>query len=126
MTGSKILQLASIVCILLWLTGSSVVSAQDPAIVNAKTISVKLENDRVRVLEAVIKPGEREQLHSHPASVFYVVSGGKIRNHASDGKTSEQTVNTGDVVYRDPLVHWAENIGTTTIHVILIELKSAQ
>ena len=50
--------------------------AQDPAVVNAKTIRVKLENERVRVLEAVLQPGDKEQLHSHPASVYYVVEGG--------------------------------------------------
>ena len=47
--------------------------AQDPAVVNAKTIRVKLENDRVRVLEATLPPGEKEQLHSHPAYVIYVI-----------------------------------------------------
>ncbi len=120
------MQLASIVSVLFLFNGQGVISAQDPAIVNARTIHVKLENARVRVLEAVLKPGDKEQLHSHPANVFYVVSGGKIRSHTADGKTGEQTLNTGDVIYRDPLVHWAENIGTTTIRIILVELKSAQ
>ena len=99
--------------------------AQDPAVVNAKTIHVKIENPRVRVLEATLQPGEKEQLHSHPAYVVYVVAGGKVRNHAADGKTSETELKTGDVLYRDPLTHWAENIGTTTMHFILVELKTA-
>ena len=29
----------------------------------------------------------------------------------------------GEVVYRDPLTHAAENIGSTTMHMILVELK---
>ena len=97
--------------------------AQDPAVVNAKTIRVKLENDRVRVLEAVLEPGAREQLHSHPAYVIYVIAGGKVRNHAADGKVTEAEFATGDTIYRDPLTHWAENIGTTTIRLVLVELK---
>jgi quercetin dioxygenase-like cupin family protein len=97
--------------------------AQDAAVVNAKTIKVKLENDRVRVMEAELQPGDKEEMHSHPASVIYVVAGGKIRNHAADGKTTESTLATGAVIYRDPLTHWAENIGTTPIHLILVELK---
>jgi quercetin dioxygenase-like cupin family protein len=112
---------ASVLAGLLALTGAA--SAQDPAVVNAKTIQLKLDNDRVRVLEAALKPGEKEQLHSHPAYVVYVVAGGKVRNHLADGKTSETEFKTGDVVYRDPLTHWAENIGNTTIHLILVELK---
>ena len=98
--------------------------AQDPAVVNASTIHVKLENDRVRVLEATLPPGAKEQMHSHPAYVIYVIAGGKVRNHAPDGKVTESEFAAGDTLYRDPLTHWAENIGTTTIHMILVELKS--
>jgi quercetin dioxygenase-like cupin family protein len=104
--------------------GLGVVTAQDPAVVNAKTIRVKLENDRVRVLEATLQPGEKENVHSHPAYLFYVIEGGKIRNHAADGKTTEAELKTGDVVYREPLTHWAENIGTAPIRLILVELKN--
>jgi len=97
--------------------------AQDPAVVNAKTIKVRLENARVRVFEATLKPGEREQPHSHPGYVVYVISGGKVRNHLADGTTKDTEFKTGEVVYRDPLTHWAENIGTTTARFILVELK---
>jgi quercetin dioxygenase-like cupin family protein len=99
-------------------------SAQDPAVVNAKTVKVKFENERVRVLEAELPPGVKEAVHSHPAYVIYVMAGGKVRNYASDGKTTETEIKTGDVLYRDPLTHAAENIGTTTMHMILVELKT--
>jgi quercetin dioxygenase-like cupin family protein len=108
----------------LLLAGPVDAPAQDPAVVNAKTIRVKLENSRVRVLEATLQPGEKEQPHSHPAYVIYVIAGGKVRNHSADGKTTESQFADGDVIYRDPLTHWAENIGTTTIHLILVELKN--
>jgi quercetin dioxygenase-like cupin family protein len=98
--------------------------AQDPAAVNSKTIKIKFENDRVRVLEAELPPGVKEQVHSHPAYVIYVQAGGKVRNYAADGKTTETELKTGEVVYRDPLTHAAENIGKTTMHLILVELKT--
>jgi quercetin dioxygenase-like cupin family protein len=98
-------------------------NAQDPAVVNAKTISVRFENDRVRVLEATLPPGVKEQVHSHPAYVIYVLEGGRYRNYASDGKTTEGELKSGEVLYRDPLTHAAENIGDTTMHMILVELK---
>ena len=97
--------------------------AQDVAVVQAKTVKVRLENPRVRVLEAILAPGEKEQMHSHPPYVIYIVSGGKVRNHNADGTTSESVFKTNDVIYRDPLTHYAENIGITTIHMILVELK---
>ena len=98
--------------------------AQDVLKVNPKTIVLKLENERVRVLEATIKPGDKEQMHSHPAYVIYVIAGGKIRSHNVDGTVSESEFRTGDVIYREPLTHWAENIGNTTIKLELVELKS--
>jgi len=99
-------------------------STQDPLVVNSKTIALKLENARVRVLEATLKPGDKEQLHSHPAYVIYVIEGGKVRTHGVDGSVVEADFKTGDVIYRDPVTHWAENIGKTTIRLELVELKN--
>src|SRR5436190_10548153 len=97
--------------------------AQDPAVVNSKTIQVKFENDRVRVLEANLPPGVKEAVHSHPAYVIYVVEGGRYRNYASDGKVTEGEFKTGDVIFREPITHSAENIGDKPMHLILVELK---
>ena len=105
------------------LAGSGTAGAQDPAVVNAKTVTVRLDNERVRVLEAVLEPGDKEQLHSHPAYVTYAVAGGKMRLHNADGSTRDADVPTGAVVFTDPLTHWAENIGDTTVRFILVELK---
>ena len=101
-----------------------IASTQDPLVVNSKTIALKFENSRVRVLEATLKPGDKEKTHSHPAYVIYVIQGGKARNHATDGTATDFEFKTGDVIYRDPLTHWAENIGDTTIKLILVELKN--
>ena len=102
---------------------ASVTRVQDPLAVNSKTIALKLENPRVRVLEATLKPGDKEQTHSHPAYLIYVIEGGKFRNHATDGTVTDGEFKTGDVIYRDPVTHWAENIGNTTIRLVLVELN---
>jgi quercetin dioxygenase-like cupin family protein len=98
--------------------------SQDPLVVNSKSIALKFENSKVRVLEATLKPGDKEKTHSHPAYVIYVIEGGKTRNHSVDGTVSEAEFKAGDVIYRDPLTHWAENIGNTTIKLELVELKN--
>ena len=98
--------------------------AQDPLVVNSKSIALKLENARVRVLEATLAPGVKEKTHSHPAYVIYVIAGGKVRTQGADGKVTETVFRTGDVIYRDPVTHWAENIGNTTIRLELVELKN--
>jgi quercetin dioxygenase-like cupin family protein len=111
-----------LICLLL--TAGFVRGDQDPVQVNAKTIALKLENPRVRVLEATIKPGDKENTHSHPAYVIYVIAGGKFRNHAADGAVTDGEFKTGDVIYREPVTHWAENTGNTTIRLVLVELKN--
>ena len=104
--------------------GDASVLNQDAAKVNAKYINVKVDNARVRVFESTLKPGDKEALHSHPASIIYVIEGGKVRNHAADGTVAEGDLKTGDVQYREPITHWAENIGTTTTRLIIVELKN--
>lgn len=103
---------------------ASVMRAQDPLVVNSSTIALKLENSRVRVLEATLKPGDKEKTHSHPAYVIYVIEGGRVRTHGTDGSVVEADFKTGDVIYRDAVTHWAENIGKTTIRLELVELKN--
>jgi hypothetical protein len=56
--------------------------------------------------------------------VIYVIEGGRMRNHSPDGKTSETELKAGEVLYRDPVTQWAENVGTTPVHLILVEVKN--
>src|SRR4029453_14383472 len=93
------------VVIIFALTAACVAAArgQDPAVVNAKTIKVKFENDRVRVMEAILPPGVKEAVHSHPAYVIYVAEGGRYRNYASDGKVNEGEFKSGEGIFPEPI-----------------------
>jgi len=106
--------------------GASVAQSMDAAVVNAKMEHVRLENSQVRAIEGVLQPGDKAQMHSHPGFVVYIISGGKIRNNFADGKVVEAELKTGDVLYREPQTHWVENIGTTTIHFLVVELKNGR
>jgi quercetin dioxygenase-like cupin family protein len=103
--------------------GAGTVPSLDPAVVNAGMERVRLENASVRVIEGVLEPGDREQMHVHPAFVTYVIEGSKIRNHFADGRVVEADLRTGDVLWRDPQTHWVENIGDTTLRFIVVELR---
>jgi len=107
------------------LVSSSITAfAQDTLRFNADSVYLKFEIDRVRVLESILPPGGKEKTHSHPSYVVYVIKGGKIRIHGADGKISETELKAGDVIYREPVTHWGENIGTTEIDEVLVELKN--
>jgi quercetin dioxygenase-like cupin family protein len=109
---------------LLMLHSFRIASAQDTLLVNSDSVKLKFENDRARVLESILLPGGKDKMHSHPSYVVYVIKGGKVRIHGADGNTTETELKTGDVIYREPVTHWGENIGTTEIDEILVELKS--
>jgi len=69
------MKLCAVAIFLALFVSLSLSRAQDPAVVNAKTIKIKFENDRVWVMEATIPPGVKEEVHSHPAYVMYVLEG---------------------------------------------------
>jgi len=97
--------------------------AQDPVKTSPQYYKVLLENDRVRMFEYRLKPGEKEPMHSHSAGVIYWLSGAKLRITFPGGKSEERKVVTGSAVSRDPVTHAVENIGDTEAYAIAVDLK---
>src|SRR4029079_9294409 len=83
--------------------------SEDPPTVNKVSIRVLLENDSVRVMEAVLPPGFKEKQHTHPPYVTYIQTGGSVRIHFPDGSTRDLQFNTGEARFSDKVTHWAEN-----------------
>src|SRR4029079_13468279 len=79
--------------------------AQDPVPLYPENYKVLLENDRVRVLDFQLKKGAKEDFHSHPAAVTYVLAPFKIRFSFTDGTTKIREAKAGDVFYGDALIH---------------------
>jgi beta-alanine degradation protein BauB len=102
---------------------STIVLAQDPSKVAPKGFTEKLDNDRVQVFEYHSKPGDKEPMHSHRANIVYVIQGGKERFTLPDGKTQEREFKTGEVLWREATTHSVENIGTTEMRALIVELK---
>lgn len=98
-------------------------NAQDPVKVAPKMNKVLVNNDRVRVLDVVMKPGEKMPMHSHPDNVLYVVTGGTSRSTDPKGETKDRTSKDGEWVFRKGETHEVKNTGKKAIHVVQIELK---
>jgi len=96
---------------------------KDPAVVNPSSIKVMLENDSVRVMLAELPPGFREKEHSHPPYVMYILTGGTVRMHISDGTTRDAELKEGMTLFSPSVTHWAENTGNTTLKILLVELR---
>ena len=97
--------------------------AQDVVKVAPESYKVLLENDRVRVLEYRLKPGQKEPMHSHPDYVVYALSSAKAKLTLPDGKTIEREIKASEAVFLGAETHTVENVGTTEAHGLIIELK---
>jgi hypothetical protein len=92
---------------------------------------VLFENDRVKVWEMVLAPGEKTAVHRHDMDYLLVqVAGDRIRGEFEPDTAGELSgVSEGDVhpggVYfvRKGGIETAVNPGNETYHEILIELK---
>jgi len=102
---------------------SNAVMGQDSAKVAPKNVKVLLENNRVRVLEVRIKPGEKIPMHSHPAHLTYALSDAKGQYTSPDGKSIISEAKTSSVFWSEPVIHSSVNVGNTEIHAIVVELK---
>ncbi|UKJ06659.1 cupin domain-containing protein [Solitalea lacus] len=98
--------------------------AQDPIkVAPGQYQKVLLDNAHVRVMEAVIKPGEEVPWHSHPNHIAYILSGGKLEFTAKGKSPETVELAAGKAMYFDAVTHMAKNIGDTEVKVIVIELK---
>jgi beta-alanine degradation protein BauB len=95
----------------------------DPVEVMPQYYTVRLENDRVRVLEYRLGPGSKEAMHSHLPGVVHVMADASFRSTSSEGATSVSSRKAGEIFWRESSTHSAENIGGTEAHGLSIELK---
>ena len=100
--------------------------AQDPVEVGPDVYKKVFENERVRVLDAQFKVGGKIAMHSHPDHFAYVLSPGKMRLSYPDGTSKDVEANAGDVMWINAETHTGENIGTTEVHLLVVELKEPQ
>lgn len=97
--------------------------AQDPVKAAPGAFKERLNNSEVRVLEYSSKPGQKEAMHSHPAILLYVIQGGKLKSTSPDGTSKIIDYKAGDMQWRDAVTHSGENVGTTEMKSLLIEVK---
>jgi len=83
------------------------------------------ENERVRVWEFTLQPGERIEAHHHALDYFfYPIEGATLEVERASG-TTRITLNAGEVYFRKGGdTHAARNIDDHRYHEVLVELKA--
>lgn len=91
---------------------------------------VLYDNERVRVVETVVKVGDTTPVHTHPRTVTYVVSGDQFVRKDDTGAVMFDTRDAGND-FEMPSVIWSDGTPPHVIHnpgkedlvVIGVELK---
>jgi len=99
------------------------VMTQEAAEAAPHIYNVLFENERVRLLDVRMKPGEESAQHSHPNYLLYALEGGKVKLTDALGQSAEVDVPVGATMWRDAEEHSALNVGTTDLHALFVELK---
>jgi quercetin dioxygenase-like cupin family protein len=122
MKNSHYLIISAMATLMLFFTAEAAV-AQDVVKVAPEQFKVVLENEHVRVLEFRMKPGDKQEMHTHPATVHIELTPTKVRITNPDGKAVVLEGKQGEALWVGPVKHTVENIGNTEIHGYIIELK---
>lgn len=97
--------------------------ATDAATAAPNVYRVLFENERVRLLEARVKPGESSAMHGHPNYVVYTLKGGRVTFTAASGESVDVDLEEGQVMWREAEEHAAKNPGSEDLVALLFELK---
>ncbi|MBF6591358.1 MAG: hypothetical protein IVW57_12645 [Ktedonobacterales bacterium] len=114
------------------LSGSLWPAALDALVAAPAHHTLLFENDRVRVLDTCIAPGDRTPVHTHrwPGALYILSWSPFVRYDAQgvvllDSRTVPALATPPPVVWFAPLPpHALENVGTTDLRVISVEVKN--
>ena len=90
--------------------------------------SLWFENDRIRVWEVLLQPGERGPFHAHTSNYFWtVVEGSRGLQRFADGTFVVRDYQVGETKYLEhtpatALIHDLENIGATPLRFVTVEI----
>lgn len=106
--------------------GAETAMAQDATRTEPRSYKVLFENDKVRVLEYVSRPGIGvcgTGKHSHPDHVTVTLTPAKVKLTTADGKVQVHALPAGSTFWEPASTHAAENVGGSGSRMVLVEIK---
>lgn len=102
---------------------AAVAFAQDAMKVQPENHKVVFEDEHVRVLDVTFGAGTTLKKHSHPNHVVYFLEDAMTKQTDGAGKVTDVEAKKGQARWVAATTHTVENVGKTTAHVIVVELK---
>jgi quercetin dioxygenase-like cupin family protein len=96
--------------------------AEDAVKVAPDVYKVVFENEKVRVLEVKMEEGSGTEMHSHPDTLIYILSGGKVNFTDPSGEVVDLETAEGETVWMEATEHATQHVAGA-IHALLIEPK---
>ncbi len=87
-----------------------------------KSAKVVFENEKIRVIEVVMRKGQKLAMHSHMPNLAYGITSSKFRSTSPSGKSGVVKMKQGETSWSDGSSHSVENLGGLS-RLLSIELK---
>lgn len=95
----------------------------DPTQVAPHVYKTMFENDRVRILDARMAPGDETVMHQHPDHIAVALAPAKFVFTTESGEVIEGQLEAGQAMFVDGGGHSTKNTGDTELRAVLVELK---
>lgn len=99
------------------------ITREDPVRTSPENYKVVLENDRVRVIELTLRPGDTIPMHDHPDVVAYAITDVENVWGFPDGSEKDVVLKKGQAIWSEPFSHSAVNTGDVEEKILIVELK---
>jgi beta-alanine degradation protein BauB len=99
------------------------VTAQDRGATVSGVYKSLLDNDRVRVLQANFKPGDKVDMRTYPNHLMYAVTDGTLVFIPAGRTGYEVNFKAGEALWFPPLARATENDSDQEVRVLLVEFK---
>lgn len=120
----KNFQLFMFTALLFLVPNLSLLTAQDFTKTDGGINKILVDTNYVRAMVVTLEPGQKSDVHTHPAHFFYALTDGNLKVSYSDGKIENYPLKTGDSGYSMPeRPHSVQNSGKKKVSFLLVELK---
>jgi hypothetical protein len=116
----------SLLCASGLLSAAPVDNKKDALAAAPDVYKLAFENERIRVLSFVTQPGQKWALHTHPDSLAVSLSEYSVRNVVPGQAPTERHSKLGDVRWIPAAAHMGENMGSTEMRGLMVELKDPE
>jgi quercetin dioxygenase-like cupin family protein len=96
--------------------------AEDAVKVAPDVYKVVFENEKVRVLQVKMEEGSGTEMHSHPDTLIYLISGGKVAFTDPSGQVEELELGDGETFWMEATEHATQHV-SGAVQALLIEPK---